>query len=109
VYNQEVRIRFIGATAAARDLLPPDQGRGMAVLNNVPLGGRNADPLPLVTGKKLPDSVAGFGAATYAQFSLKYNLSHPAITGSSGTQRTDLSAAFSVYALTRAAAVRRRS
>jgi aryl-alcohol dehydrogenase-like predicted oxidoreductase len=70
----------IANRAAAQDLLPLAQERGMAVLNNVPLGGRNASLFPRVAGRKLPDWAAEFGATTWAQFMLKYNLSHPAIT-----------------------------
>ena len=70
----------IANRAAAQDLLPLAQDRGMAVLNNVPLGGRNTSLFPRVAGRKLPDWAAEFGAITWAQFMLKYNLSHPAIT-----------------------------
>ena len=70
----------IANRAAAQDLLPLAQDRGMAVLNNVPLGGRNTSLFPRVAGRKLPDWAAEFGATTWAQFMLKYNLSHPAIT-----------------------------
>ena len=70
----------IANRAAAQDLLPLAQDRGMAVLNNVPLGGRNTSLFPRVAGRKLPDWAAEFGAKTWAQFMLKYNLSHPAIT-----------------------------
>jgi aryl-alcohol dehydrogenase-like predicted oxidoreductase len=70
----------IANRAAAQDLLPLAQERGMAVLNNMPLGGRNASLFPRVAGRKLPGWAAEFGATTWAQFMLKYNLSHPAIT-----------------------------
>lgn len=70
----------IANRAAAVDLLPLAQERGMAVLNNMPLGGRNASLFPRVAGKPLPEWAAEFGAASWAQFMLKYNLSHPAIT-----------------------------
>jgi len=70
----------IANRAAAQDLLPLAQERGMAVLNNVPLGGRNTSLFPRVAGRKLPDWAAEFGAITWAQFMLKYNLSHPATT-----------------------------
>jgi len=70
----------IANRAAARDLLPLAQERGIAVLNNVPLGGRNASLFPRVAGKALPDWAGEFDATSWAQFMLKYNLSHPAIT-----------------------------
>jgi aryl-alcohol dehydrogenase-like predicted oxidoreductase len=65
---------------AAKDLLPIAQEQGIAVLNNMPFGGRNASLFPKVAGKALPDFAREFGAATWAQFMLKYNLSHPAMT-----------------------------
>jgi aryl-alcohol dehydrogenase-like predicted oxidoreductase len=70
----------IANRAAGQDLLPLAQRRGIAVLNNTPFGGRNASLFPRVAGKPLPDFAAEFGAKTWAQFMLKYNLSHPAIT-----------------------------
>jgi aryl-alcohol dehydrogenase-like predicted oxidoreductase len=70
----------IANRAAAKDLLPLAQERGIAVLNNVPLGGRGASLFPRVAGKPLPDWAAEIGATTWAQYLLKYNLSHPAIT-----------------------------
>jgi aryl-alcohol dehydrogenase-like predicted oxidoreductase len=70
----------IANRAAADDLLPLAQERGMAVLNNVPFGGRGASLFPRVAGRPLPDWAAEFDASTWAQFMLKYNLSHPAIT-----------------------------
>lgn len=110
-YQQDKRIRYIGATtasprqhqqflevmrrhrldfvqvdysianrAAAADLLPLAAERGIAVLNNMPLGGRNASLFPRVANVPLPDFAADFGARSWAQFLLKYNLSHPAIT-----------------------------
>ncbi len=65
---------------AAKDLLPIAQEQGIAVLNNMPFGGRNASLFPKVAGRALPDFAKEFGAATWAQFMLKYNLSHPAMT-----------------------------
>ena len=110
-YQQQKRVRYIGATTAAprqhaeflavmrkhrldfvqvdysianreaaKDLLPLAQELGIAVLNNVPLGGRGASLFPRVAGKPLPAFAAEFGASTWAQFMLKYNLSQPAIT-----------------------------
>lgn len=70
----------IGNRAAADDLLPLAQAKGIAVLNNVPFGGRNSSLFARVAGKPLPEWAAEFDASTWAQFMLKYNLSHPAIT-----------------------------
>jgi aryl-alcohol dehydrogenase-like predicted oxidoreductase len=70
----------IGDRSAADNLLPMAQDKGIAVLNNVPFGGRGRSYFPRVAGKPLPDFAKEFDATTWAQFFLKYNVSHPAIT-----------------------------
>jgi aryl-alcohol dehydrogenase-like predicted oxidoreductase len=65
---------------AAKQLLPVAADRGIAVLNNMPFGGRNGSLFPKVAGRKLPEWAFEFGAKSWAQFMLKYNLSHPAVT-----------------------------
>jgi aryl-alcohol dehydrogenase-like predicted oxidoreductase len=65
---------------SADKVLPYAAANGVAVLNNVPFGGRGRSLFPKVEGKALPDFAKDFGAATWAQFMLKYNLSNPAIT-----------------------------
>ena len=70
----------IGDRSAADTLLPMAQDKGIAVINNVPFGGRGRSYFPRVAGKALPDFAKDFDATTWAQFFLKYNLSHPAIT-----------------------------
>lgn len=66
--------------AAARDLLPLAREKGIAVLNNMPFGGRRGSLFPRVAGKKLPEWAADFDATTWAQFMLKYCLANPAVT-----------------------------
>jgi aryl-alcohol dehydrogenase-like predicted oxidoreductase len=70
----------IGDRSAADALLPMAQEKGIAVINNTPFGGRGRSYFPRVAGKALPDFAKDFEATTWAQFFLKYNLSHPAIT-----------------------------
>jgi aryl-alcohol dehydrogenase-like predicted oxidoreductase len=70
----------IGDRSAADALLPMAQEKGIAVINNTPFGGRGRSYFPRVAGKALPDFAKDLDAATWAQFFLKYNLSHPAIT-----------------------------
>jgi aryl-alcohol dehydrogenase-like predicted oxidoreductase len=70
----------IGDRTSAKDVLPAAQAAGVAVLNNVPFGGRGRTLFPKVQGKPLPDFAKDIGAATWAQFMLKYNLGNPAIT-----------------------------
>lgn len=61
-------------------ILPLAQERGLAVLVNVPLGGRRGNLLPKVAGKALPAWAADIDVTSWAQLLLKYNISHPAVT-----------------------------
>lgn len=65
-------------TGAEERLLPLAQDRGMAVLTNRPF--MNGEFFRRVEGRPLPAFAADFGCRTWAQFSLKYILSHPAVT-----------------------------
>lgn len=67
--------------SAEREVFPLAQERGVAVLLNVPLGGRRGGSLfGRVKGLPLPPWAAEFGAASWAQWFLKYSLGHPAVT-----------------------------
>ena len=70
----------IGDRSAADNLLPMAKDKGLAVLNNTPFGGRGRSYFPRVAGKPVPDWAKEFDATTWAQFFLKYNISHPVIT-----------------------------
>lgn len=61
-------------------ILPAAKDKGIAVLGNVPLGGRRGSILPKVANRPLPDWAAEIDATSWAQVLLKYNVSHPAIT-----------------------------
>ncbi len=68
---------------AAESLLPLALERKMAVLINVPFGGRGrgaASTFAKVQGRELPDWAAEFDATSWAQVFLKYIVSHPAVT-----------------------------
>src|SRR5690606_19851992 len=65
---------------AETEVLPLAQSKGMAVLINIPLGGRRGNLLPRGAGKKLPDWAKEIDATSWAQVLLKYNGSHPAVT-----------------------------
>jgi aryl-alcohol dehydrogenase-like predicted oxidoreductase len=66
---------------AEREVLPVALERGTAVLINIPFGGRRGGNLfARVRDRKLPDWAEEFDARTWAQFFLKYSLSHPAVT-----------------------------
>jgi aryl-alcohol dehydrogenase-like predicted oxidoreductase len=68
----------LGNREAEAGLLPAARDVGAAVIVNLPLG-RNS--LFRKAGKRpLPDFAAEFGAKTWAQFFLKFILSHPAVT-----------------------------
>ena len=62
------------------EILPLARDKGMAVLVNVPLGGRRGNLLPKAAGKPLPDWASEIDVTSWAQFLLKYNIAHPAVT-----------------------------
>ncbi|WP_157994304.1 aldo/keto reductase [Peristeroidobacter agariperforans] len=61
-------------------ILPLAKEKGVAVLTNVPLGGRRGSVLTKVAGKPLPAWAADYDVTSWAQLFLKYNISHPAVT-----------------------------
>ena len=63
---------------AADRLLPAAKDNGAAVITNRPF--LNGTYFKRVAGKPLPSWVADFDCETWAQFSLKYILGHPAVT-----------------------------
>ncbi|MGZ8157030.1 MAG: aldo/keto reductase [Burkholderiales bacterium] len=78
----------LGDREAENVLLPLARDVGAAVLTALPFG-RNS-LFRKAGGRPLPDFAAEFGAKTWAQFFLKFNLSHPAVTAViPGTDRLD--------------------
>jgi diketogulonate reductase-like aldo/keto reductase len=68
---------------AAESVLAAALERKVGVLINVPFGGRGrgaAGTFAKVKGRELPAFAKEFDAATWAQFFLKYIVSHPAVT-----------------------------
>jgi len=66
---------------AGDEILPLAQDKGVAVLINVPLGGRRGNVLSRVSNKPLPEwATAELDVTSWAQLFLKYNISHPAVT-----------------------------
>jgi aryl-alcohol dehydrogenase-like predicted oxidoreductase len=66
---------------SAQVLLPLAQERGVAVLLNMPFGGRRGSNLfARVANQPLPAWAAEIDAVSWAQFFLKYAISHPAVT-----------------------------
>jgi len=68
----------IAERAAEQCLLPLAQESGIAVLANRPF--QRGDLFQAVRGKALPDWTAEFDCASWAQFFLKFVVSHPAVT-----------------------------
>jgi diketogulonate reductase-like aldo/keto reductase len=74
-----VQLNYDIVTRGAEEvLLPLAEERGMAVLVNRPFGGGNL--FPKVRGRELPDWAQEFDCASWAQFFLKFVVSHPAVT-----------------------------
>ena len=65
-------------TAADQQVLPMALDKGVAVTINRPF--INGEYFSLVRGHKLPEWAAEFDCDSWAQFSLKFILSHPAVT-----------------------------
>lgn len=68
----------INNRTAENRLLPLAADRGMAVVTNLPFG--RANLFSVVSGHELPEWAAEYNIGSWAQFFLKYNVSHPAIT-----------------------------
>ena len=80
---------------AAESVLALAQERKIGVLINVPFGGRGrgaANTFARVKGRELPPFAKEFDAASWAQFFLKYIVSHPAVTATipGTTQRRNM-------------------
>lgn len=66
---------------AAERILPLAQDKGIAVLVNMPFGGRRGGNLfPQVRERALPEWAKDADIGSWAQFFLKYVVSHPAVT-----------------------------
>jgi aryl-alcohol dehydrogenase-like predicted oxidoreductase len=66
---------------AEKDVFPVAKDKGMGVFVNMPLGGRRGNNLmQQVAGKELPKWAADIDVTSWAQFFLKYDISHPVVT-----------------------------
>lgn len=71
----------LGNRGAAETILPLAEEHGMGVMLNVPFGGRRGGNLfSQVSDTPLPAWAAEIGAESWAQYFLKYLVSHPAVT-----------------------------
>ncbi len=83
-YMKNGPLDFIGVDYAVdnrdveNEIFPLARDKGIAVLNYVPFG-RTA-LFTRVKGRELPDWAAEFDAKTWAQFFVKFCISHPAVT-----------------------------
>ena len=74
-----VQLRYNIATRVAEErLLPAARDTGTAVLVNMPF--EKARLFQIVKGRTLPDFAAEIGVESWAQFYLKWIISHPAVT-----------------------------
>jgi aryl-alcohol dehydrogenase-like predicted oxidoreductase len=71
----------LGNRAAAEEVLPAALAKRVAVLINLPFGGRRDGNLfSRVAGEDLPDWAGAIDAKSWGQVFLKYVISHPAVT-----------------------------
>jgi diketogulonate reductase-like aldo/keto reductase len=70
----------LGGRAAEQTVLKAAAEQRVAVVANVPLGGRGGRDLRAVQDRPLPDWAADSGCTSWAQIMLKYAISHPAVT-----------------------------
>lgn len=71
----------LGNRGSQEKILPLAQERGIAVLANVPLGGRRGNLLSQIGARRLPQwATAELDVTSWAQLLLKYVVSHPAVT-----------------------------
>jgi aryl-alcohol dehydrogenase-like predicted oxidoreductase len=84
-----VQLNYSMAERSAEEmLLPLAADRGMAVLTNLPFG--RGKLFAAARGKPLPGIAHEIGAKSWAQFFLKYIISHPAVTAPiPGTDRPE--------------------
>lgn len=83
-YMKTEPIDFVGVDYAVdnregeKEIFPLAQEKGIGIFNYVPFG--RSRLFARVKGRALPDWAAEFDATTWAQFFLKFAISHPAVT-----------------------------
>jgi aryl-alcohol dehydrogenase-like predicted oxidoreductase len=75
-----IQVDYSIENQGAEKILQLAKDKGVAVLINVPLGGRGASLLSKVKNKPLPDWAAEIDATSWPQILLKYTIAHPAVT-----------------------------
>jgi aryl-alcohol dehydrogenase-like predicted oxidoreductase len=67
--------------SAEKEVFPVAKDKGMGVLVNVPLGGRRGGNLmSKAAGRELPKWASEIDVTSWAQYFLKYDISHPVVT-----------------------------
>lgn len=83
-YMKTEPLDFVGVDYAVdnreveKEIFPLAQDKGIGIFNYVPFG--RSRLFARVKGRALPDWAAEFDATTWAQFFLKFAISHPAVT-----------------------------
>jgi aryl-alcohol dehydrogenase-like predicted oxidoreductase len=75
-----IQVDYSIENQGAESILQLAKDKGVAVLINVPLGGRGASLLSKVKNKPLPAWAAEIDATSWPQLLLKYTIAHPAVT-----------------------------
>ena len=76
-----IQVDYSLENQGAEKILQLAQDKGVAVLINVPLGGRGAGLLAKANGKPLPEwARSELDVTSWAQLLLKYTIAHPAVT-----------------------------
>lgn len=75
-----IQVDYSLENQGAERILQIARDKGVAVLINVPLGGRGAGLLSKARGRPLPDWAREIDATSWAQVLLKYTIAHPAVT-----------------------------
>lgn len=75
-----IQVDYSIENQGAESLLQLARDKGVAVLINVPLGGRGGSLLSKVKGKPLPAWASEIDATSWPQLLLKYTIAHPAVT-----------------------------
>lgn len=76
-----IQVDYSIENKGAENILQIARDKGVAVLINVPLGGRGAGLLSKASGKPLPDwARSELDVTSWAQLLLKYTIAHPAVT-----------------------------
>ena len=75
-----IQVDYSIENQGAESILQLAKDKGVAVLINVPLGGRGGSLLSKVKNKPLPDWAAEIDAASWPQLLLKYTIAHSAVT-----------------------------